>query len=117
MFRIEDIQNPRLLEKFLRQTQKNEQQVMAFGENIEESRYTCPICGHVLYLIPGNHHVLDGNSVYMCAAHEEHMFWQNAREHDLLHLSMKSSSTNFESDRDFSLGVEGEWVEYTALEK
>lgn len=72
--------------------------------------YKCPECGGDLYYVE-NHmdRVFDGNTVGYCENHKDHVFWQNAREiGDILHLNIHSSSTNFDSDKDYQL-IDGVW--------
>lgn len=77
---------------------------------VDKWSYKCPECGSDLYYVDNRMDmVMDGNTVGYCENHKEHVFWQNAREmSDVLHLNIHSSSTNFDSDKDYEL-IDGVW--------
>ena len=72
--------------------------------------YKCPECGGDLYYTENvMDMVMDGNTVGYCENNEDHVFWKNAREMgDVLHLNKNSSTTNFDSNKDYKLN-DGEW--------
>jgi len=77
---------------------------------VNKWHYKCPECGDNLYYVD-NHMdmVMGGNTVAHCENNEDHVFWQNARGvGDVLHLNIHSSSTNFDSDKDYKL-TDGVW--------
>jgi ssDNA-binding Zn-finger/Zn-ribbon topoisomerase 1 len=79
--------------------------------NVKKSNIKCPICNSDLYIVNNwMLHIMDGNTVFYCENNENHKFWKNAREKDnILHLNKNASSTNFDSEQDFSL-INDKWV-------
>lgn len=70
----------------------------------------CPECDGDLYSVDNwMDLVMDGNMIVYCENDKEHIFWQNAREDsNILHLNVNSSSTNFDSEKDYKW-VDGSW--------
>jgi len=114
MYKLEDFKNPELINLFRQQKEHADDLRKRHHKLICESHMTCPCCGAKLHAIDSYWSMLvcDGNTVYLCADHQEHRFWRNARERYDMHLHINASETTFESERDFLL--EGtEWIEYT----
>lgn len=78
---------------------------------VDKTDKKCPICNSSLYIVDNwLDNVCDGNGVYQCENNIEHKFWQNARESsDILHLNKNSTSTNFESEKDYKL-IDNKWI-------
>ena len=92
--------------------------------DVDKYHHKCPICNSNLYTISNSlNAVYDGNSVYHCDSHEEHVFYKGSRTssaddniQDILFLDKNATQTHGEAECVFKL-VDGIWKKMSQLEE